>query len=558
MLKTPAILATLLLPSSALALEVCFTPGAETTGLALIGDAVIDSGQLQVTAAAGGQHGALWFDQKVSTAGEVHAYFVADISGSGGGGGDGVALVMQNQEASPLGQGGGGLGYLDITPAVVVEFDTYTNGGDPNDNHVGITLGDPDVHLDTFTPGWTIEAGTTHVWVDYASGTLDVFVAQTATKPGTAQMSVSVDLATELGSDFWVGLTAATGAAFSRHAFSHVVFQEGALIDTDTDNVPDVCEDRDGDGIPDGVEDRDHTTFGDVDGDTIDAGDDLDSDGDGIDDAIEGSGDTDSDGTPDYLDTDADGDGIDDADELAADTAVGDLDGDGIPAWLDTDSDGDGIDDATEGNVDTDTDGNADYVDLDSDDDGTNDDTDPCRLDNPDDSDGDTVCESVDICTGDDATGDTDADGVCDDTDLCTGDDATGDTDGDGICNDSDDCDGDNTADADEDGVCDSADICTGDDNTGDADGDGICTDQDVCDGDDATGDTDSDGICDDIDACPEQAGATCDEGPDSGLDSSLTLQPGCECSSTAATGAGLTVFPALFLGLLGVRRRQS
>lgn len=35
------------------------------------------------------------------------------------------------------------------------------------------------------------------------------------------------------------------------------------------------------------------------------------------------------------------------------------------------------------------------------------------------DSDGDMVCDAVDLCTGNDATGDTDADGVCDGNDNC-------------------------------------------------------------------------------------------------------------------------------------------
>eukprot|EP01043_Picozoa_sp_COSAG02_P106499 COSAG02_NODE_42501_length_384_cov_0.628070_2_plen_39_part_01 len=39
----------------------------------------------------------------------------------------------------------------------------------------------------------------------------------------------------------------------------------------------------------------------------------MDSDGDGIDDAVEGTGDVDGDGTPNYLDVDSDGDGIPDA-----------------------------------------------------------------------------------------------------------------------------------------------------------------------------------------------------------------------------------------------------
>jgi len=101
-------------------------------------------------------------------------------------------------------------------------------------------------------------------------------------------------------------------------------------------------------------------------------------------------------------------------------------------------------------------------------------------------------------CLGDPLAGDTDGDGVCDDIDLCAGDDASGDGDGDGVCDDDDVCVGDDASgDTDGDGVCDDIDLCIGDNASGDADGDGVCDDEDVCEGDDASGDSDGDGICD-------------------------------------------------------------
>jgi hypothetical protein len=69
----------------------------------------------------------------------------------------------------------------------------------------------------------------------------------------------------------------------------------------------------------------------------------IDSDGDGILDAIEGGGDPDGDGIPNWLDSDSDGDGIPDATE-----GVADIDSDGVPNFLDLDSDGDGSPDNIE------------------------------------------------------------------------------------------------------------------------------------------------------------------------------------------------------------------
>lgn len=59
--------------------------------------------------------------------------------------------------------------------------------------------------------------------------------------------------------------------------------------------------------------------------------------------------------------------------------------------------------------------------------------------DDPNDNDGDGVCNSNDRCP-DDNPDDPDSDGVCQSADLCWGDDAVGDADGDGYCDDTDDC----------------------------------------------------------------------------------------------------------------------
>ena len=147
------------------------------------------------------------------------------------------------------------------------------------------------------------------------------------------------------------------------------------------------AEDSDFGGVSDGAEDRDmdgavgdweiDPTFGDDDLDTdgdgiwdaleakcdVDGGevDDADSDSDGIGDDVEFLDDTDDDGWPDFCDDDSDGDGVSDADE-----GTGDSDGDGIPDYKDPDPDvdGDGLDNDEEGpcgtdplNEDTDGDG---------------------------------------------------------------------------------------------------------------------------------------------------------------------------------------------------------
>jgi hypothetical protein len=129
---------------------------------------------------------------------------------------------------------------------------------------------------------------------------------------------------------------------------------------------------------------------------------------------------------------------------------------------------------------------------VDSDGDGQPDACDPCPADDPDDSDGDTVCDSVDLCAGDDRI-DGDGDGQPDACDPCPADDPD---------------------DSDLDGVCDSLDRCPGADDATDADGDGQPDACDPCPADDPD-DPDLDGLC----TTDELANGTDPNLPDSDLD---------------------------------------
>ena len=252
----------------------------------------------------------------------------------------------------------------------------------------------------------------------------------------------------------------------------------------------------------------------------------LDSDGDGVPDAVECATanpcrDSDGDGTPDYLDPDDDGDGL-----LTMCPTPGlnqecnaDQDGDGIPAYLDPndsqgqknggDSDGDGIPDKVEcpNGVpcpDSDGDGVPDYRDSDSDNDGVPDKTEcgtglPCTDTDGDgkpnyrdiDDDGDgfvTKCPTSG--SGQECSADQDGDGIPayldpnDDKKQPSG----GDSDGDGIPDNVECSTGNPCSDTDKDGKPDYMDP--------DSDGDGIL-DKTEC----ATGvpctDTDKDGVLD-------------------------------------------------------------
>ena len=97
---------------------------------------------------------------------------------------------------------------------------------------------------------------------------------------------------------------------------------------------------------------------------------DLDTDGDGILNSVEGCEDLDNDTLPNCMDTDSDGDGISDSVECPSQPCK-DTDGDGIPDFLDKDSDNDGLSDKKEKeygtdpcNKDTDGDGDDDMAEI--------------------------------------------------------------------------------------------------------------------------------------------------------------------------------------------------
>ncbi|MBW1877518.1 MAG: putative metal-binding motif-containing protein [Deltaproteobacteria bacterium] len=201
---------------------------------------------------------------------------------------------------------------------------------------------------------------------------------------------------------------------------------------------------------------------------------------------------------------DWDGDGAgDDCDDCPFD-ALDDSDGDLV-------CDSDDVCPGGDDRLDADGDQVPDYCDQcaggddlqDYDGDGVPNHCDICPFDDPDDSDGDSVCDIDDQCPGFDDRLDADFDGIPDGCDICPLGPDLQDYDGDGVPNDCDPCPLDDPDDTDGDGVCDSADVCPGSDDSFDADGDGIPDGCDQCGAGPDWQDYDGDGVADDCDPCP-------------------------------------------------------
>jgi len=132
-------------------------------------------------------------------------------------GADGFALAIAAGPAA-LGGGGGGLGYSGLTPSVVVEFDTWFNGFDPNSNHVGINVNGSFVSVAVApVPGRFDDGNLWSAWVDYDGTTLEVRVSNTGVRPAAPTLSHAIDIGAIVGATAYVGFTAGTGAAFGNH-----------------------------------------------------------------------------------------------------------------------------------------------------------------------------------------------------------------------------------------------------------------------------------------------------------------------------------------------------
>ena len=234
--------ATLLAPRTALVtiadnetgLEpiVEFDRFADPTSLTLNGNAAQSGNVLRLTSTGGNQSGSAFFGRALAVNSDTsfETQFQFQISG-GSGGADGFTFTLQNdtQGLNSLGNAGGDLGYgsvqntaiSGITQSLAIEFDTYRNAWDSNNNHISILRdGGIDNPLTTIAAPFDLNSGSVlNAWIDYdgSSDLLEVSLANTANKPATATLSLDIDLAAVVGTQAFLGFTAGTGGLSNNH-----------------------------------------------------------------------------------------------------------------------------------------------------------------------------------------------------------------------------------------------------------------------------------------------------------------------------------------------------
>jgi hypothetical protein len=212
------------------------------------GSVVTGSFLAKLTPEAIGQRGSAFVPISLGTGGALHTSFSFSITNSGGisngfgVGADGLVFVVQNAAvgATPLGDGGGSLGYQGIIPSLGIEFDTWNNGcidGDSS-NHVGVNTnggigGTPRINIGApfFNNGAVHTAK-----VDYDGVFLNVTVDGVLR---IANHPLDLDSAGILnGTNGYVGFTAATGGAYGQHDIVSWNFTIPAGIDIHPGSFP--------------------------------------------------------------------------------------------------------------------------------------------------------------------------------------------------------------------------------------------------------------------------------------------------------------------------------
>jgi len=185
-----------------------------TSGFTLYGDAIVNSGSIQLTAPAIGQSGSIFLDTALNATSFSASFDYWNAEPRYGVyGGDGITFAWATSPG--IGGGGGELGFTGLN-GYMVEFDTYWNSGyDPADT---LYNGDDTDHVAVGTEvsstlAYAIlpemeENGWHHIDVAFDNGLIQVAF------DGIEYINYSI--ADYVGFDAYFGFTGSTGASFSR------------------------------------------------------------------------------------------------------------------------------------------------------------------------------------------------------------------------------------------------------------------------------------------------------------------------------------------------------
>lgn len=201
-------------------------------GLILSSDAKEAKGKVQLTPAQSNRRGGLWFSkQKMSVSDTFQTTFCFKIHknggiGSSGDGGEGIAFVIHNNEITAKnGRKQEGMGYSGIENSVAIEFDTQDTE-DMGEQHVSVqtngllanSYNKSCSYAAMKLDGFNLKDGKEHTAkIHYNNPFLTISL------DGFEVLKCEIDLTEYINLDegcAWVGLTSATGKAYSIHEVS--------------------------------------------------------------------------------------------------------------------------------------------------------------------------------------------------------------------------------------------------------------------------------------------------------------------------------------------------
>lgn len=251
-------------PTSAQAGTFSYADFSDTTGLQVNGSAaatnIAGRDLMRLTPPEGDKGGSVFNTQAIALTNDYgfSTRFTFNIGSNGDTpygpiGADGIAFVIQTV-SNNVGGAGGAMGYGGITPSAEVEFDTYSNGFDPEfngnltaNNHIAIMQnGDSLNHLAYANVSSTLDLSGGYditAFIDYngATNLMEVRWSTDGLRPGSAGLSYTIDLASLFGTNpVFVGFTGGTGANWSEQDIVNWTFNDNydPITTSPTETVP--------------------------------------------------------------------------------------------------------------------------------------------------------------------------------------------------------------------------------------------------------------------------------------------------------------------------------
>src|SRR5579883_2018712 len=205
--------------------QISFPDFTSVAGLNFLGNAFQFNNRIRLTVAEViGQTSAVWDTTQQEIQGGFQTTFQFQVTPPAHTTtADGFAFVIQNDNVNALGTGGNGsgenIGFSTIPNCLAIKFDTFQNGGDPNNNFISVqSLGtQPNSANTSYSLGYTtnipqITDGNIHtIKITYTNDSLSTFFDDMTTPALVVRVRIDSLLSLNNGKA-WVGFTGSTGA----------------------------------------------------------------------------------------------------------------------------------------------------------------------------------------------------------------------------------------------------------------------------------------------------------------------------------------------------------